>query len=142
MNTPPDAAADAPKHFHDHEVVVQPADIDLNHHANNIVYLRWVQEAATAHWEKAVSREIAAGYSWVVVRHEIDYKKPAKLGEGLRVRTWVSTMSAVVSERRCQIWRDADNALLVETKTLWCAVHPETGRPKRIDPRIPEALLG
>jgi acyl-CoA thioester hydrolase len=51
-------------------------------------------------------------------------------------------MSAVVSERRCQIWRDADNALLVETKTLWCAVHPETGRPKRIDPRISEALLG
>jgi acyl-CoA thioester hydrolase len=30
---------------------------------------------------------------WVVVRHEIDYKHPAYLGDGIVARTWVGTAS-------------------------------------------------
>ena len=31
-------------------IAIQPADIDRLGHVNNTVYLRWVQEAAVAHW--------------------------------------------------------------------------------------------
>ena len=31
-------------------VSVMPGDIDEQNHVNNTVYLRWVQEVATAHW--------------------------------------------------------------------------------------------
>ncbi|MDR3229213.1 MAG: acyl-CoA thioesterase [Puniceicoccales bacterium] len=134
--TPHQAEIETRPH-HDHFVTVSDADIDVNHHANNVVYVRWVQEAATAHWEKTVPPEIAAANTWVVMRHEIDYKRAAKLGENLRVRTWVETMSAVVSERHCQIWRDSDNTLIAQVKTLWCTINPDTGRPRRMDPRIP-----
>src|SRR5258705_2842684 len=34
----------------DHPVLVEDADIDANGHANNVAYLRRVQQAAVAHW--------------------------------------------------------------------------------------------
>jgi acyl-CoA thioester hydrolase len=126
-----------PPYHYDRLVRVTEADIDINHHVNNVVYVRWVQDVAIAHWEEAVPSDIAVGHVWVVMRHEIDYKKPALLGDLLRVRTWVRAMSALVSERRCQIFRDADGTLLMDACTQWCAVKPENGRPRRMDPRIP-----
>jgi acyl-CoA thioester hydrolase len=131
----------APPRSYDIFITVSAADIDQNKHANNIAYLRWVQEAATAHWEHATPPDLRADYSWVVTRHEVDYKKPAFLGDLLRVRTWVASMSVVVSERRCLISRVADGAPLAASRTLWCAINPATGRPRRIAPSIPRFLL-
>jgi len=127
--------------FHDHLITVSAADIDVNNHANNVVYVRWVQEAAIAHWERAAPPDITAANFWVVVRHEIDYRRPAKLGERLRARTWVENMTAIKSERHCRILRDADGTEIAAVKTTWCTIDPATGRPRRMDPRIP-ALFG
>ena len=63
-------------------VSVMPEDIDEQNHVNNTVYLRWVQEVATAHWKAIASRETQKGIGWIVLRHEIDYKAPACLGDG------------------------------------------------------------
>jgi acyl-CoA thioester hydrolase len=131
----PENAAEHP--YHDYFVTVSPDDIDMNDHANNVVYLRWVQEAATAHWERAVPPELAAAHAWVVTRHEIDYKHVARRGETLRVRTWVESMSALTSERHCEIRRDADGKLIARVRTLWCTVNPATGRPRRMNPDVP-----
>jgi len=60
---------------------VLPADIDEQNHVNNTVYLRWIQDIATAHWKSLASAEAQAGIAWVVLRHEIDYKSPASLGD-------------------------------------------------------------
>ncbi|HEV8149859.1 MAG TPA: acyl-CoA thioesterase, partial [Gemmatimonadales bacterium] len=68
-------------------ITVRPADIDALGHVNNVVYLRWMQQAATAHWEQAASPAIRAQVGWVVIRHEIDYKAPAFVGEQLLART-------------------------------------------------------
>ncbi|MDR1817266.1 MAG: acyl-CoA thioesterase [Puniceicoccales bacterium] len=126
---------------YDHEVVVAAGDIDVNNHANNVVYVRWVQEAAIAHWEHIAPRDIVEGNFWVVVRHEIDYRRPAKLGERLLVRTWVETMTAIKSERHCSITRAADGVEIARVKTVWCTIDPASGRPRRMDARIP-ALFG
>ena len=39
------------------EIDVKPADIDQLGHVSNIVYLRWIQEAAIAHWNAEASDE-------------------------------------------------------------------------------------
>ena len=57
---------------------------------NNTVYLRWVQEVATAHWQAIASSEAQESIGWVVLRHEIDYKTPACLGDDVVLRTWVA----------------------------------------------------
>ena len=68
---------------------VDAADIDELGHVNNIVYLRWVQDVATAHWLEAALPEDRAGLIWMVVRHEIDYQSPAVLNDEVILRTWI-----------------------------------------------------
>ena len=58
-----------------HSFTVVADEIDEQAHVNNVAYLRWIQDIAVAHWRHAATDEMLAKYSWIVVRHEIDYKK-------------------------------------------------------------------
>src|SRR5205807_5659464 len=88
-------------------VSVLPADIDEQNHVNNTVYLRWVQEVATAHWKALTSAEAQTAIGWVVLRHEIDYKSPASLGDEILLRTWIGAASRLKFERFTEIRRQA-----------------------------------
>jgi len=110
----------------------QPDDIDALGHVNNIVYVRWIQEVAAAHWRAITSAEERAQLAWVVVRHEIDYKVAARLDDGLLGRTWVGDLTAATCVRHTQITRPVDGRTLVLARTSWCAVTPASGRPRRI----------
>ena len=66
------------------------ADIDELGHVNNAVWVRWVQDLATAHWAAAATDGQATAYVWVVVRHEVDYMGNLKEGESVAGRTWVA----------------------------------------------------
>jgi len=127
---------------YDHPVAVEPGDIDLNGHVNNVVYLRWVQDAAVAHWFAPVEPELARAARWAVVRHEIDYKRPAMPGDALVARTWVGAVTAATCERFCDILRPIGGRVLARARTTWCVIDPETGRPRRIDPKIRAAFEG
>jgi len=86
-------------------VSVLPADIDEQNHVNNTVYLRWIQEVATAHWRAITSLEAQETIGWVVLRHEIDYKTPTALDDQIVLRTWVGkatrlTFETMVSTKR------------------------------------------
>jgi acyl-CoA thioester hydrolase len=110
-------------------------DIDALQHVNNVVYLRYVQDVAQAHWDAISSEEMKKKYSWVVVRHEIDYKSPAFLGDELIAKTWVSACEGVRSIRNVRVY-NATGKLVVETKTDWCLLDAQTMRPKRIEEDI------
>lgn len=126
----------------DHAIEVRDGDIDANGHANNVVYLRWVQEAAVAHWLAAVEPEVAAAHAWVVVRHEIDYLRPAFPGDALIAQTWLGDITAATTERFCELRRPANGEILAKSRTIWCAVDPQTRRPRRLDPRVRLAFFG
>ncbi len=111
---------------------VQPGDIDGQNHVNNTVYLRWVQEVATAHWESLASAEAQAAIGWVVVRHEIDYRVPANLGDEIVLRTWVGEASRLKFERFTEIRRNENNQLLAQARTLWVPIDSKTGKPIRV----------
>ena len=121
-------------------LTVQPADIDGLGHVNNLVYLRWVQDIAVAHWRSAASAEDQAKYYWVVLRHEIDYKRSAKPGEAIQVRTWVGTASRIKFERHTEIKRAEDGVLLAKALTVWCPMDRETGRPTAVSPQVRAAF--
>ena len=115
---------------------VSPDDIDALGHVNNVVYLRWVQDVAAAHWESATSLAERADIGWVVLRHEIDYKHPARTGDEVIARTWVGRPIAATFERHTEILRARDQRVLAQARSLWCPVHPRTGRLRRIDPTL------
>jgi len=119
-------------------IQVQAGDIDELGHVNNVVYLRWVQEAAVAHWRAAATAAQQAAVAWVVVRHEVDYKLAARMGDGVVARTWVGTASTFTFERHTEILRAADRSLLARARTLWCPIDMRTGRPIRVDAEVRE----
>jgi len=117
-------------------IPVEPADIDELGHVNNVTYVRWVQDAAVAHWRAAAPPADQAKLRWIVLRHEIDYKQAAHLGDEIIARTWVGTASRVRFERHTEILRAADRSLLAKARTLWCPIAVDTGRPVAVSPQV------
>jgi acyl-CoA thioester hydrolase len=119
-------------------VSVLPEDIDQQNHVNNTVYLRWVQEVATAHWRAVATADARENIGWVVLRHEIDYKTPACLGDEIVLRTWVGKSTRLTFERFTEIRRSGDDQLLSNARTLWCPIDAQTARPTRVPAEVRE----
>jgi len=118
------------------EIRVDAADIDELGHVNNVVYVRWVQEAAVAHWRALTTAAQQAELAWVVLRHEVDYKRPALPGDALVARTWVGPASKATFERHTEILRLPERELLARARTLWCPVDPRSGRVKLVEAEV------
>ena len=122
-----------------HCFVVSAGEIDELGHVNNVAYLQWVQDIAVAHWNDAATRDQLEKFIWVVVRHEIDYKKPAFAGEEITAKTWVGEWTAVTCERFTEIKRGDE--LIVKGRTVWCMIDKQTARPVRIGLELRERFI-
>jgi acyl-CoA thioester hydrolase len=119
----------------------QPEDIDELGHVNNAVYVRWIQEMATAHWRAVARTEDVDRYVWLVTRHEIDYRRPTLPGESVSATTWVGTPQGARFDRFVEI-RGVDGAVKVSARTVWALVDMTTMRPLRITSEIAAPFLG
>jgi acyl-CoA thioester hydrolase len=117
-------------------ISVLASDIDQLGHVNNVTYIRWVQEVATAHWQAAAPVEDQAKLAWVVVRHEIDYKRPAFLQDQIIARTWVGAATRHRFERHTELVRAADRKLLARARTIWCPIDRQTGKMTDVSPEV------
>lgn len=117
-------------------IKVQPEDIDRLGHVNNVVYLRWVQDVAVAHWSARASKDDQASLLWVVVRHEIDYKRPALAGDDIIARTWVGPASSRIFERNTELLRASDRRVLARARTLYCPIDPATGKRTMVSAEV------
>ena len=115
-------------------------DLDEQRHVNNLVYVRWILDAATEHWVVRTTEETRAEVAWVILRHEIDYLAPAVLGDALVVHTRVGHAEGLTFERWTEVRRVHDDRVLARSRSLWCPVHPRTGRPRRVSAALREAF--
>ena len=128
-------------------VEVVEADIDELGHANNTVYVRWIQDVALAH-SVAVGLGVegyrALGAVFVVRRHEIDYLRPVLRGDHLLLRTWLDSIFAAKCLRVTEILRrEADGrseTMVARAITTWGCVEIATGRPTRVLPEMRDAF--
>ncbi len=119
-------------------ITVAPSDIDELGHVNNVTYVRWVQEAAVAHWQARAAAEDQERLFWIVLRHEIDYKQSAQLGDTIQARTWVGAATRATFERFTELRRAGDGALLAKARTLWCPIDARTRRPVAVSASVRE----
>ena len=117
-------------------VAVLPEDIDELGHVNNVVYLRWVQDAAVAHWNALAPQEDRKKLRWVVLRHEIDYKQAVRLGDEIVARTWVGGATRLRFERHTELLRASDRGLVAKALTIWCPIDASTGRPSAVSAEV------
>lgn len=122
-------------------ITVSKADLDQNNHVNNVRYVQWVQDVAEAHWLSNTSKAITENYFWVLVKHTIEYKNEALLGDTLRLKTFVSKLDGISSIRHVEIYNTANNKRIVTSETKWCFMNADTKRPTKIPEDIITSFL-
>jgi acyl-CoA thioester hydrolase len=121
------------------QLTVLEDDIDALGHASNISFVRWLQDAAIAHSVDlglGLDAYRRMGAVFVVVRHEIDYVRPAMLGDVIEARTRVTDVMAAKCLRATELVRLSGGELLAKGVTTWGFIEIATGRPKRIPPEV------
>jgi acyl-CoA thioester hydrolase len=113
-----------------HSFRVSAEDIDAQGHVNNVAYVRWIQDVAVAHWLSVTTEDIREKYTWMLTRHEINYKKQTFAGDEVTATTWVGEPTRISWERFTEIRRGED--LLVQAKSTWCPIDRQTTKPTRI----------
>ena len=121
--------------------VLEPgaADFDENGHVNNVVYVRWVQEMATAHWRHRAPEEAQRTWAWVILRHEIDYRRPLLPGEQAHARTWVGARKGPRYVRYVRI-DGPDGEVCAQAVSVWCLINMATRKPARVPDALVEAF--
>lgn len=123
------------------DITAQPEDIDELGHVNNAVWVRWIQQLATAHWNAIAPAPAIEQYIWVVIRHEIDYRGNLKAGEVTTGRTWISEQP-----KGARFWRNvqftgSDGRVKVDAKTNWAIIDRAKGRPVRVPTELAALFL-
>lgn len=117
-------------------ISISENDIDENGHVNNIIYLKWVQDIAIAHWNHVASPDMKSELLWVVSRHEIDYLKSAYLHSKLIAKTWVTEPEGAKSCRCVDIIDTISDSVITKIRTTWYLLDAKTKRPKRIEKEV------
>jgi acyl-CoA thioester hydrolase len=109
-----------------------PGHIDVMGHVNNTVWVQWVQDIATAHWDAAARPEHARAFAWVVTRHEIDYRGNVAAGEEVAGETWIEGDPRGATSLRRVDFRNAAGKVIVSAATTWAMLDRASGRLVRM----------
>lgn len=116
-------------------------DIDELGHVNNAVYVRWLQDIATAHWMACGDPADVAAYLWVAIRHEIDYVRAILPDESVLGRTWVGETPKGARFDRFVEFIDDQGRLRAKAKTTWAIIDRASGRPLRVPKELAAPFL-
>ncbi len=116
--------------------IAQPAHIDELGHVNNTVWVQWIQEIATAHWQAVASPKHLAAHVWVVTRHEIEYRGNIAAGESVTAETSIPGPPRGAQFDRCVVFRDAAGKAIVTARSTWALLDRSSGRLCRVRPEI------
>ncbi len=126
----------------DLQITVQPEHIDILGHVNNVVYVAWMQDVATAHIETldvGLQQYLEMKHAMVAVEHHVQYRKAALEGDEIILRTWLNDINALYSFRQYAFFKASDHSLLFTGSTKWACVEIASGRPKRMSPTFIQA---
>ncbi|MXP44257.1 acyl-CoA thioesterase [Allopontixanthobacter sediminis] len=113
-----------------------PDHIDVMGHVNNAVWVQWVQDMATAHWEAAARPEDKEAFVWLVIRHEIDYRGNISVGQSVTAETWIPDGARGAKSNRRVDFTDSAGRVIVSASTTWAMLDRETGRLARVRPEV------
>lgn len=118
------------------DISVQSDDIDGLGHANNAVYVSWLERCAWRHSQRLgldLAEYRRLDRAMAVVRHEIDYLASAYEDEQLVMGTWIVEWDRKLKMDRCfQLIRPADGVTLLRARTTFVCIELSSGRPRRM----------
>ena len=123
-------------------LMAAPEHIDELGHVNNAVWVQWMEQLAVAHWRSVADPAHQDDYFWVVVRHEIDYLRPAFAGDVITARTWVGEAPKGAKFDRNVEFTGADGKVCVRARTDWAIIDKALGRPIRVPAEVVAPFMG
>ncbi|MCX6538250.1 MAG: thioesterase family protein [Acidobacteria bacterium] len=109
-------------------VEVRFRDCDPMGHANNAVYLTYLEVARFAYW-----RDVCGGRGWgdikfIMARVEVDYKAPAEQGNVLDVRLGITSFGRTSFVFKYELL-DQHNRLIATARTVQVMYDYATSKP-------------
>jgi acyl-CoA thioester hydrolase len=117
---------------HTRSFTAGPEHIDELGHVNNAVWVNWIQDMATAHWETVAPLAQQQAYVWVVTRHEIDYRGNIALGDSVDAQTFLPEGPTGARFDRRVDFTNAAGKIIVSAKTTWALLDRASGRLMRV----------
>lgn len=118
------------------ELSVGADDIDGLGHANNAVYVTWLERCAWRHSQQLgldLTEYRRLDRAMAVVRHEIDYLASAYQDDELQLATWIVDWDQRLKmTRRFQLKRPSDGMTLLRAQTTFVCIELSSGKPKRM----------
>ena len=126
------------------EIRVKDSEVDRLGHANNVVYLQWMEAISWAHIESVGldwPLQQSLGRAMAIVHTEIEYRAAAFAGDELIMGTWLTHFDGRLhSSRRFQLVRPSDGQTLIEARSRHVCIDIHTQRPARVPPPMAERL--
>ena len=114
------------------EVEVFTFDIDVADHVSNIVYLRWLEMARVRFLDAVglpIDDLIESGVAPIIARTEIDYLRPVRLRERVRIALWLPRLRAASAELHFEVTVGEDGDVAASADQLGLFVRLDSGRP-------------
>jgi thioesterase-3 len=129
---------------HQTKIIVRGYHLDVYGHVNNARYLEFLEEARWAACDNkpaTLAWFMQQHYALTVNRIEIDYKRPATMGEHLLVKSDVlkrETKHWLLSQ---DIVRQSDDKLIVSAQVYVCVVSPNHRGALPIEGEVAEKMM-
>ena len=125
-------------------ILITKEFIDMNSHVNNVVFLQFMQDVALEH--SAINGYTLKRYkelqtTWMAKKHCINYIKPVFLGQKIKIKTWIDTISKTFAIRKYEFFNEEDNTLVCEAESTWVYIDLKKNRPCKIDEDMKKAFL-
>ncbi|MBI5349047.1 MAG: acyl-CoA thioesterase [Chloroflexi bacterium] len=130
--------------FHERTFRIRHYECDAYGHVNNANYVRYMQEAAfdaSAAIGYDFNRYIEMNCLWLIRETDIEYLRPLKYGDSVRVKTWVDDFRRVRSRRMYELYSLNDGELAARANTDWVFIDTKTNRPATIPDEMIRAFL-
>ena len=133
-----------------HHLEVRFRDCDALGHVNNAVYLTYLEESRFAFWRASglgrhapdlppPDGDAEAALGVIVARVEIDYRRPARHGDALRIHVGVAAIGRTSFTYEYEIV-DAADTLIANARSVIVRYDYAAGRPVPISEDIKQAL--
>ena len=110
-------------------------DTDCAGVVHNLAYLRMIETCRTRLAAKMGMNLLAMSETQVfpvLTRTEVDYKRPAKLGDWIIIRGWLDEISRVRFWCAFEMIRESDGLILVTARQALALVRMPEGKPLRL----------